>query len=87
LVAAPAVLHCFIPPRPFGTCRVIEESYAPLWPGSRKMAIPAIFGAADVLGVLLIGTSMQTPATTTTVAINLTAHVPALTTDRGEGRA
>jgi hypothetical protein len=30
------VLQYLVPPRPLGTCRVIEESLTPLWPGPGK---------------------------------------------------
>ena len=44
----PVVWHSFVPPRPLVTWRLIEASFAPLWPGSRNTVIPAIADAAAI---------------------------------------
>ena len=42
-VEVPLAWQSLVPPRPLGTWRVIDASLAPLWPGSRKTTIPAMF--------------------------------------------
>lgn len=47
-----------------GDSLVTDESFAPLWPGSRKTAVPATLAAADAVAELPIDTSDQRHVTT-----------------------
>jgi len=67
LVDVPLVLQALVPPRPLGTCREIDESATPLWPGSRTTVIPARFPAADALGVQVV---VNVPLRPTSTAIS-----------------
>src|SRR5271163_2016653 len=63
LVAVPLVLHALVPPRPLGTCREIDESATPLWPGSRTTVIPAGLPAANAIGVQVVNMALEPTST------------------------
>jgi hypothetical protein len=69
LVAVPVVWQSLVPPRPLVTCLVSDESLAPLWPGSRKTAIPAMSAVAEARVALPIGPSAHRLTTTETAAV------------------
>ena len=47
----PLAWQSLVPPRPVGTCRLMDASLEPLWPGSMKTTMPAMLdGAAVAVG-------------------------------------
>lgn len=59
-----AGLAILVPPRPVVTCRPMDASLAPLWPGSMKTTMPAMLdGVAVAVGTIRVdaATSMLIP--------------------------
>ena len=71
LVEVPLAWQSLVPPRPVGTCLLIEASLVPLWPGSRNTIFPA-----RVAGAAWAGPANIDAATSVTAAIAEAVRTP-----------
>ena len=57
----PLAWQSLVPPRPVGTCLLIEASLEPLWPGSRNTIMPAMLAGAAEAGLTSVEAATSRP--------------------------